>query len=73
VATATMIARRLAGERRPTIYEADEEGMASLITAAESAGKIAIIGREDSRRRWVSAREIAALVASVAAEPTRPA
>ena len=38
VATATMIARRLAGAARPTIREADEEGMASLVTAAESAG-----------------------------------
>ncbi len=38
VATATAIARRLAGARRPTIREVDEDGMASLITAAESAG-----------------------------------
>lgn len=134
VATATMIARRLAGEARPTIQEADEKGMASLIEAAESAGvlrfvylsfpgvenaigtpleraklateerlrdsplrrvviradafqeihfgaeakfdvaagKIAIIGRGDSKRRWVSTGDIAALVASVAVEPDPP-
>jgi uncharacterized protein YbjT (DUF2867 family) len=134
VATATMIARRLAGAALPTIHEADEEGMASLIGAAESAGvrrfvylsfpggekavgtpleraklateehlrgssmhrviirsdafqeihlgaaarfdvaagKIAIIGRGDSRRRWVSTGDIAALVASVAVEPDPP-
>lgn len=134
VATATMIARRLAGAARPTIHEADEVGMASLISATESAGvrrfvymsfpgvenaigtsleraklatekrlrssslqpvivrsdgfqeihfgaaarfdvaagKIAIIGRGDSKRRWVSTEDIAALVASVAVEPDPP-
>jgi uncharacterized protein YbjT (DUF2867 family) len=131
VATATVIARRLAGARRPTIREVDEDGMASLITAAESAGverfvylsfpgvdtslgtpleraklateerlrrarlrpvvirsdafqeihlgaaarfdvaagKIAIIGKGDSKRRWVSTDDVAALVASLAVEP----
>jgi len=134
VATATVIARRLAGAARPTIHEADEEGMTSLIAAAEAAGvrrfvylsfpgvekaigtpleraklateqrlhssslqpvivrsdafqeihfgaaarfdvaagKIAIIGRGDSKRRWVSTGDIAALVASVAVEPDPP-
>ncbi|KRF16876.1 hypothetical protein ASH02_02110 [Nocardioides sp. Soil796] len=134
VATATMIARRLAGATRPTIHEADEQGMASLIAAAESAGvrrfvylsfpgvekaigtpleraklateerlrgsamqrviirsdafqeihfgaaarfdvaagKITIIGRGDSKRRWVSTGDIAALVASAAVEPDPP-
>src|SRR4051812_32646369 len=38
VATATAIARRLAGARHPTIGETDEQGMASLVTAAEAAG-----------------------------------
>jgi uncharacterized protein YbjT (DUF2867 family) len=134
VATATVIARRLTGAAVPTIHQADEEGMASLIAAAESArarrfvylsfagvdktigtpleraklateerlrgsslqrvvirsdafqeihfgaaarfdvaaGKVAIIGRGDSKRRWVSTGDIAALVASVAVEPDPP-
>jgi uncharacterized protein YbjT (DUF2867 family) len=134
VATATVIARRLTGVDVPTIRQADEEGMASLIAAAESAGsrrfvymsfpgvdksigtpleraklateerlrgsslqrvvirsdafqeihfgaaarfdvaagKIAIIGRGDTKRRWVSTGDIAALVASVAVEPDPP-
>jgi uncharacterized protein YbjT (DUF2867 family) len=134
VATATMIARRLAGAAVPTIHEADEKGMASLIAAAESsgvrrfvymsfpgvdkaigtpleraklateqrllrsslqrvvirsdafqeihfgaaarfdvaAGKIAIIGRGDTKRRWVSTGDVAALIASVAVEADPP-
>jgi uncharacterized protein YbjT (DUF2867 family) len=134
VASATMIGRRLDGETLPTIRQADEEGMASLIAAAESArvrrfvylsfpgvdkaigtpleraklateerlrssslqevvirsdafqeihfgaaarfdvaaGKIAIIGRGDSKRRWISTGDVAALVASVAVEPDPP-
>jgi uncharacterized protein YbjT (DUF2867 family) len=134
VATATMIARRLAGAALPTIHQADEKGMASLIAASEAAGvrrfvylsfpgvdkaigtpleraklateerlrgsslqrvvirsdafqeihfgaaarfdvaagKIAIIGRGDSKRRWVSTGDVAALVASVAVEPDPP-
>jgi uncharacterized protein YbjT (DUF2867 family) len=38
VASATAIGRRLAGAKRPTIREADEHGMASLIEAAVAAG-----------------------------------
>ena len=38
VASATVIGRRLAGHKRPTIREADEAGMMSLIEAAEAAG-----------------------------------
>lgn len=134
VATATVIARRLGGARRPTIREVDEVGMASLVTEAESAGverfvylsfpgvdkslgtpleraklateerlsrsrlrpviirsdafqeihlgavarfdvaagKIAIIGKGDSKRRWVSTDDVAALVAAVSVEPDPP-
>ena len=134
VATATAIARRLAGARRPTIREVDEEGMSSLVGAAETAGverfvylsfpgidrslntpleraklaiekrlettpmrpviiradafqeihfgaearfdiaagKVAIIGKGDSKRRWISTDDVAALVASVAVEPDPP-
>jgi uncharacterized protein YbjT (DUF2867 family) len=134
VATATMIARRFAGARRPTIHEADEVGMGSLIEAAESAGverfvylsfpgidsatgtpleraklatetrlrestlrpvivrpdafqeihlgpagrfdvaggKVAVIGKGDSKRRWISTEDVAALVAAVAVEPDPP-
>ncbi len=38
VASATAIARVLAGTRHPGIHEVDEVGMASLVEAAESAG-----------------------------------
>jgi uncharacterized protein YbjT (DUF2867 family) len=38
VATATVISRRLAGARHPTIGEVDQHGMASLVAAAEAAG-----------------------------------
>ncbi len=38
VATATVIGRRLAGARKPSIHDADEVGMASLVMAAETAG-----------------------------------
>jgi uncharacterized protein YbjT (DUF2867 family) len=38
VATATVIARRLAGGPQPTIRDVDEVGMAALIRAAEGAG-----------------------------------
>ncbi len=38
IATATAIARRLAGVPGPSIRETDEVGMASLVDAAESAG-----------------------------------
>ncbi len=134
VATATVIARRLGGARRPTIREADENGMASLVAASESAGverfvyvsfpgvenslgtpleraklateerlrrsplravivradafqeihlaaparfdvaagKISIIGKGDSKRRWVGTEDVAALVAAVAVEPDPP-
>jgi uncharacterized protein YbjT (DUF2867 family) len=135
VATATVIARRLAGVRKPTIKEADEIGMASLIDAAEAAGvrrfvyisfpgvdaatgtplehaklateqrlersslqrvvvradafqevhlapvgrfdlaagKIAVIGKGDTRQRWISQDDVAALLAAVAVEPDPPA
>ncbi|HJQ04612.1 MAG TPA: NAD(P)H-binding protein [Nocardioides sp.] len=134
VATATVIGRRLTADGEPTIRQADEDGMASLVAAAESAGvrrfvylsfpgvdkaigtpleraklateerlaasslqrvvirsdafqeihfgaaarfdvaagKIAIIGRGDSKRRWISTEDVAALVASVAVEPDPP-
>lgn len=38
VASATAIARVLAGSKHPSIHEADEVGMASLVEAAEGAG-----------------------------------
>jgi len=134
VAPATVIARRFAGAKHPTIYEADEVGMGSLVHAAESAGverfvylsfpgvdsaigtpleraklateerlrgsalrpvivradgfqeihlgpagrfdvaagKVAVIGKGDSKRRWISTEDVAALVAMVAVEPDPP-
>jgi uncharacterized protein YbjT (DUF2867 family) len=38
VTTATMIARRLAGAKRPSIYEVDQAGTAALVAVAEAAG-----------------------------------
>jgi len=130
VATATAIARRLAGAAKPSIREVDEDGMAALVDAAESAGverfvylsfpgvdtpigtpleraklaterrldsstmrpviiradafqeihlgplarfdmaagKVEVIGKGDSRRRWISTEDVAALVAAVTVE-----
>jgi uncharacterized protein YbjT (DUF2867 family) len=134
VATATVIARRLAGTRRPSIHQVDQLGMAALIDAAEEAGverfvylsyagvdaglgmpieraklateqrlqrsfmrtviirpdafqeihlasigrfdmangKVAIVGKGDTKKRWVSTDDVAALVAAVALEPDPP-
>lgn len=134
VATATVIGRRLSGDRHPSIHEADEVGMAALVGAAEAAGverfvyvsyagvdaglgfplerakiaterrlaaspmrtaiirpdafqelhlgplgrfdmehgKVAVFGRGDTKRRWVSVDDVAALVAAVAVEPDPP-
>jgi uncharacterized protein YbjT (DUF2867 family) len=134
IATATVIARRLAGVPGPSIHEADELGMASLVDAAEAAGvrrfvylsyagvdaglghpiekakiaterrlersrlrrvvvrpdafheihlaplgrfdmgagKVAVFGKGDTKVRWVSTDDAAALVAAVAVEPDPP-
>ncbi|PFG41029.1 NADH dehydrogenase [Georgenia soli] len=134
VASATVLTRRLAGARRPTIREADEAGMASLVGAAEAAGvrrfvyvsfagadqmlgtplerakmaterrlaaspmrrvvvrpdafqeihlgppgrfdvaagRVAVVGKGDTRRRWVATDDVAALVAAVVSEPDPP-
>jgi uncharacterized protein YbjT (DUF2867 family) len=134
IATATMIARRLAGVPGPSIREADELGMASLVDAAElagvrrfvylsyagvgaglgtpiedakvatekrlarsslrrvvvrpdafqeihlaplgrfdlRAGKVSVFGKGDTKVRWVSTDDAAALVAAVAVEPDPP-
>jgi uncharacterized protein YbjT (DUF2867 family) len=135
VATATMIGRRLAGARHPSIRAVDEVGMLALVGAAEEAGverfvyisfagaeaglgsplehaklaverrlatssmrtviarpdafqdvhltalgrfdlehdKVAIFGKGDTKRRWVSTDDVAALLAAVAVEPDPPA
>lgn len=134
IATATAIARILAGARRPTILEVDQVGMLRLVEVAElshagrfvyvsfagvdsalgtplerakravegrlgtstlervivrpdafqdihlaalgrfdvAAGKVAVFGRGDSKRRWVSTDDVAALTARVAVEPHPP-
>jgi uncharacterized protein YbjT (DUF2867 family) len=38
-----------------------------------AAGKVSIIGRGDTRRRWVATGDVAALMAAVAVEPDAPA
>jgi uncharacterized protein YbjT (DUF2867 family) len=135
VATASVIARRLAGARRPSINEVDQVGMSALVDAAEHAGverfvyvsfagadaalgtplerakiaterrlgassmqtmivrpdafqeihlaplgrfdmkrgKVAVFGKGNSKRRWVSTDDAAAFVAAVALEPDPPA
>jgi uncharacterized protein YbjT (DUF2867 family) len=135
VATATVIGRRLAGARRPSIRDVDEVGMAALVAAAEQAavnrfvytsyagadaglgmplehakmateqrlarspmravivrpdafqdihlapigrfdmrlGKVAVFSHGDTPRRWVSAEDVAALIAAIAVEPDPPA
>lgn len=135
VATATVIGRRLAGARRPSIREVDQIGMAALIAAAEAAsvgrfvyvsmagadanlgtpleraklateqrlgrssmrsvivrpdafqdihlapmgrfdiarGKVAVFGKGDTKRRWVSTDDVATLVAALAVERDPPA
>jgi uncharacterized protein YbjT (DUF2867 family) len=134
VASATAIARVLAGARHPSIHETDEIGMASLVEAAEgagvqrfvyvsyagadsalgtplerakaatekrlarspmrrvivrpdafqeihlapigrfdiSAGKVAVFGKGDTKRRWIATDDVAALVAAVAVEAEPP-
>jgi uncharacterized protein YbjT (DUF2867 family) len=134
VATATVIARRLAGARRPAIKDVDEIGMAALVGAAEqagvarfiyvsyagaeaslgtplerakiateqrlrrssleavivrpdafqevhlaplgrfdiAAGKVSVLGRGDTRRRWVAVDDVAALIAALAVEADPP-
>ncbi len=134
VASATAIARVLAGAKHPSIHEADEVGMASLVGAAEGAdvgrfvyvsyagadsalgtplerakaatekrltrspmrsvvvrpdafqeihlapigrfdihaGKVAVFGKGDTKRRWVATEDVAALVAAVVVEGDPP-
>jgi uncharacterized protein YbjT (DUF2867 family) len=134
VASATAIARVLAGAKHPSIHEVDEVGMTSLVEAAEGAGverfvyvsyagvdaslgtplerakavterrlarspmrrvvvrpdafqeihlapigrfdihagKVAVFGRGDTKRRWVATEDVAALVAAVAVEVDPP-
>jgi uncharacterized protein YbjT (DUF2867 family) len=135
IATATAMGRRLAGASSSSIREVDEEGMISLVDAAEMAGvhrfvylsftgvdasigttlehaklavekrlgtsslqsvivradafqevhlgpvarfdmaggKAAIIGKGNTRRRWVATEDVAALLCAVALEPAPPA
>lgn len=134
VASATAIARVLAGAKHPSILEADEVGMASLVEVAEAAdvgrfvyvsyagadsalgtplerakvatekrlarsrmrsvvvrpdafqeihlapigrfdiqaGKVAVFGKGDTKRRWVATEDVAALVAAVVVEDDPP-
>lgn len=134
VASATAIARVLAGAKHPSIHEADEVGMASLVEAAEGAdvgrfvyvsyagadsalgmplerakvatekrlarspmrsvvvrpdafqeihlapigrfdihaGKVAVFGKGDTKRRWVATEDVAALVAALVVEVDPP-
>ena len=134
VATATAIARRLAGAKAPSIRQVDEEGMSALVDAAAGAGvgrfvyvsyardddglgtplerakqvverrlratsmravvvrpdafqeihlapvgrfdvargKVAVVGKGDTKRRWVATDDVAALLASLAVEADPP-
>lgn len=134
VASATAIARVLAGARHPSILEADEVGMALLVEVAEAAGvgnfvylsyagadsglgtplerakaatekrlaqspmrsvivrpdafqeihlapigrfdihagKVAVFGKGDTKRRWVATEDVAALIAALVVEEDPP-
>ena len=134
VATATVLSRRLAGARHPSMREVDEVGMAALVDAADEAGvqrfvylsfagvddsfgspldraklgteqrlkrssmrsviarpdafqdvhlaplgrfdmkagKVAVFGRGDTRRRWVGVDDVAELVVALALETDPP-
>ncbi|MDZ5621783.1 SDR family oxidoreductase [Nocardioides bizhenqiangii] len=63
------------GSLRPVIIRADAFQEIHLTAAARfdvAAGKVAIIGRGDSKRRWISTADVAALTASLAVEPDPP-
>ncbi|TDO54627.1 putative NAD(P)-binding protein [Kribbella sp. VKM Ac-2527] len=51
VATATVIGRRLAGARRPTIHEVDEVGMTALVSAADQADVERFVGGPEAISR----------------------
>lgn len=134
VASATAIARVLAGAKRPSIHDVDEVGMTALVEAAEGAGverfvyvsyagadaalgtplerakvatekrlrqstmrvvvvrpdafqeihlaaigrfdihagKVAVFGKGETKRRWVATEDVAALAAAVAMEDDPP-
>jgi uncharacterized protein YbjT (DUF2867 family) len=60
---------------RPVVIRADAFQEIHFSGAARfdvAAGKIAIIGRGNSKRRWISTDDVAALVAAVAVEPDPP-
>jgi uncharacterized protein YbjT (DUF2867 family) len=68
--------RRLATSAlRPVIVRADafqEIHLSAIGRFDVVAGKAAVIGKGDSRRRWVGTEDVAALVAAVAVEPDPP-
>jgi uncharacterized protein YbjT (DUF2867 family) len=68
--------RRLAASAmRAVVVRADAFQEIHLGPAARfdvAAGKVAVIGKGDSRRRWISTQDVAALVAALAVEPDPP-
>jgi uncharacterized protein YbjT (DUF2867 family) len=68
--------RRLAASAlRAVVVRADAFQEIHLGPAARfdvAAGKASVIGKGDSRRRWVSTEDVAALVAALAVEPDPP-
>jgi uncharacterized protein YbjT (DUF2867 family) len=68
--------RRLAASAmRVVVVRADAFQEIHLGPAARfdiAAGKVAVIGKGDSRRRWISTQDVAALLAVLASEPAPP-
>lgn len=56
---------------RPDAFQ--EVHLAPLGRFDLAAGKVAVVGKGDTQRRWVSTDDVAALVAAVAVEPDPPA
>ena len=71
------VERRLAGSSmRTVILRSDafqEVHLGAMGRFDVAAGKVALMGRGDSRRRWVATDDVAALMASVAVESDPPA
>ena len=55
---------------RPDAFQ--EIHLAPLGRFDMQAGKVAVFGKGDTRRRWVSTDDVAALIAAVSVEPTTP-
>lgn len=73
ISTATAIARRLAGARHPRCGKwTSWVHLAPLGRFDLKAGRVAVIGAGDTKRRWVGVDDVAQLVAELALEADPP-